>query len=122
MSLHRINQLNYCKLPILEWPGGRTTEVIEVVSGRGRLVIGRIHDRSGYDDGWCYDSLAEALFALAKWNPMEQIEPEGWVKHISTGRRRINGDVQFEYLRYEEIEVRQRMEESRAVSIGDKGI
>lgn len=41
---------------------------------------------AGYEDRWCYHSLAEALGALEDWDGTG--EPEGWHRHPNTGRRR----------------------------------
>lgn len=50
------------------------------------IITGRIGDRVGYDDRWCYSSHEEALSALDAWSGSG--EPEGWHRHPNTGRRR----------------------------------
>lgn len=63
-----------------------------------KLVIGRI-GAAGFDNSWCYTSERKALIAFAAWNPFEQIEPEGWVRHPHSGRRRFpDGDPATEYI------------------------
>ena len=42
-----------------------------------------------FDDGWCYKDLPSAHAAFDAWDPNVQPEPTGWVRHPSTGRRRI---------------------------------
>jgi len=61
------------------------------------ITIGRADDRYGFDTHWCYETEAQALAALQKWNPLEQKEPEGWFRHADTGRRRPGGDPSKEH-------------------------
>jgi hypothetical protein len=63
-----------------------------------KLVIGPV-DKPWYDDHWCYKDAATALTAFREWNPAEQKEPDGWVRHPPTGRRRFpDGDPETEYV------------------------
>ncbi len=97
-------------LPLLQWGDDIQTAVVSTTFGRGRVIIARKPNcyifpdgaPGSLDDGWCYETLGAALLALAKWNPLTQPEPEGWIKHINTERRRIDGDPRFEYRTYEE--------------------
>lgn len=50
------------------------------------IVVGRIGDRTGYDDRWCYGGYKNAKAALDAWDFTG--EPEGWHRHPNTGRRR----------------------------------
>ena len=45
-------------------------------------------------NNWCYESKEAATAAL---DNMED-EPEGWFRHIETGRRRPEGDPDKEYI------------------------
>jgi len=47
-------------------------------------------DEWGYEDRWCFSSLAGAQLALAAWDGNG--EPQGWHRHPGTGRRREGGD------------------------------
>ncbi len=47
-------------------------------------------------DNWCYDSEEAAVAALA--DKEEGKEPEGWFRHVETGRRRPGGDPSKEYI------------------------
>jgi hypothetical protein len=49
------------------------------------IITGSIGDLYGYDDRWCYQSMAVALAALTAWNGTG--EPAGWHRHPATGRR-----------------------------------
>lgn len=70
------------------------------------MITGSIDNPWGYDDRWCYDErmvedqqLVE--HALDEWRQRGFTgEPEGWHRHPSTGRRRINGDPLTEYIAY----------------------
>lgn len=48
------------------------------------------------NDNWCYDSEEAAVAALDSIE--EGKEPEGWFRHIETGRRRPDGDPSKEYI------------------------
>lgn len=64
-----------------------------------KLVIGKLGSLS-YDDGWCYPDLQSVVTAFDSWNPLEVAEPEGWVRHPPTGRRRFpDGDPATEEIR-----------------------
>jgi hypothetical protein len=64
-----------------------------------KLVIGRI-GWPAYEDEWCYKDGRAALMAASQWNPPIEKEPEGWVRHPPSGRRRFpNGDPATEEIR-----------------------
>ncbi len=52
----------------------------------------------GYEDRWCYPTLAEAEAVLHSWNPEIESEPSGWVRHPASGRRRPEGDASRQYI------------------------
>lgn len=60
-----------------------------------RVVLGRIEDHFGYEDAWCYPDRALALHAAQTWNGRGD-PPDGWIKQISTGRCRVDGDPKRE--------------------------
>lgn len=60
-------------------------------------------DASTFHDVWEYDSLARAMEAMRAWNPFYQPEPEGWVYHPASGRRRPLGNVAAEYVCRKEV-------------------
>lgn len=76
-------------------PGGRWA-AIQRFMFTFAIIVGRIGDRTGYDDRWCYHTYRDALHALEKWDGNG--DPEGWHRHPKTGRRRDNGDPQYEYV------------------------
>lgn len=66
-----------------------------------KLVIGRI-GADTYEDGWCYrreymSDFIQVFMAMNAWDPFKEREPEGWVRHPQTGRRRFpDGDPETE--------------------------
>lgn len=77
-------------------PDGREISVMLMVFNF-RVCIG---DGLCYDDGWCYPhSLGRdfVLEAADSWNGIGD-PPDGWIKQLSTGRRRENGDPMREYV------------------------
>lgn len=59
------------------------------------IIIGKIGDRCGIDDRWCYESYEKALAALTAWDGIG--EPQGWHRHPASGRRRPWGNQVEEY-------------------------
>lgn len=49
------------------------------------IVTGKIGDRFGYADRWCYRSVDHAKTALDAWDGTG--EPTGWHRHPDSGRR-----------------------------------
>lgn len=63
------------------------------------ITTGRADNVMSIDTHWCYETKAQALEALERWEPMAQKEPEGWFRHPESGRRRPNGDPAQEHIR-----------------------
>ena len=51
-----------------------------------------------YDQHWCYETKVAAEKALDEWDPFTQPEPQGWIRHPVSGRRRPHGDASKEYI------------------------
>lgn len=64
------------------------------------IVWGYIRDaRFGYEDRWCYPLAEVAVAAASAWDGnAPSTEPDGWIKHVTTGRRRPDGDATKEYI------------------------
>lgn len=58
-----------------------------------------MHNVGVYADQWNYQRADDALKALQSWNPEESPEPTGWFRHVTTGRYRIDGDANLEYVK-----------------------
>jgi hypothetical protein len=65
-------------------PGGRYAAIEPKVFTHA-IVVGRIGERVGYDDTWCFETLDKATAALAVWDGTG--EPQGWIRHPASGRR-----------------------------------
>jgi hypothetical protein len=67
-------------------PDGREAAVKD-----GRLCIGD-PDELDASDGYAYATPMRAILAAARWIEDDcRREPEGWTKHLATGRNRIDG-------------------------------
>jgi hypothetical protein len=75
---------------------GRTRYLCQMLLGNVRLNIGTTGDKTGYYDGWCFHDADAAWRAVLGWDG--QGEPEGWVRHINSGRRRPDGTSESEYV------------------------
>lgn len=62
------------------------------------IAIGPM-DCDEWDDTWDYATLQAALDAWCRWDPLTQEEPENWVRHPRTARRRPDGDATQEVIR-----------------------
>lgn len=79
---------------------GRLAGVAQMYGNRGRICLD-CHEL-GFERGYCYNSLAEAIIALAVFeSTTEADEPNGWVKATHDGRRRPDGTKASERARDE---------------------
>jgi hypothetical protein len=64
------------------------------------VIEGEINDREAYRQRWCYQTAYAGIIALETWaaSRFEGIEPKGWHRHPSTGRRRPDGDAKQEHV------------------------
>lgn len=79
-----------------ELEDGRVVSVIFMMYSY-RLCVG---DGLRYDDGWCYPHDLGQAFVIAcaeEWDG-EGDPADGWIKQLSTGRRRYGGDPAREYV------------------------
>jgi hypothetical protein len=55
----------------------------------------------GYGDRWCYETRGKAIHGLGEWMQRDgEGEPEGWHRHVDSGRRRPDGDASKEYINF----------------------
>lgn len=59
------------------------------------IISGKIGERIGTEGRWCYENYRDAKEALDAWDGKG--EPDGWLRHPETGRRRENG---IEYVNF----------------------
>ena len=81
----------------------------ELELGRGVWIIRKAYTHAicvgevcedCFDDQWCYPTYELAAAALAAWNPSDQVEPQGWIRHPASGRRRPAGDATKEFINH----------------------
>lgn len=79
-----------------ELTDGTVLAVGPMLFGNGRLFVDVNH--SGYEDCYCYDSMALAYESMMNYNPQTDVEPEGWKRHPLSGRRRLEGNKNTEWI------------------------
>lgn len=89
-------ELNARSFTIKDLPDGRRIDVTPMTFGKGRLHVAPSFDALWYDDEWCYEHYGQAVAAALAWDG--EGEPEGWMRHPDSGRRRPNGDPAAEYV------------------------
>ena len=78
----------------------RTLIFVQSLSdGRVRLMAGEQDCGDIYDDWWEFSCKEHALIALVTWDSDKQDEPALWDCHPDTGRYRISGHRELEYVR-----------------------
>ena len=55
-------------------------------------------DAVGAAEEYSYPDLVQALVAYTLWNFPDEPEPDGWIRHVPSNRRRPDGDVSREYI------------------------
>lgn len=82
--------------PVMLAPDGRIVYAIATITA-GQIVRG---DRFTVDDRWTYPGVVSALVAWAVWVARDfEGEPEDWIRHQPSNRRRENGDPALETVR-----------------------
>ncbi len=77
---------------------GQVAEVWPMTFGKGKIILMPYEGSMDVIDGWCYESIPQAMAALEDWQDPEG-EPEGWFRNPTSGRRRPDGDAKKEYVR-----------------------
>jgi hypothetical protein len=78
-------------LPLDRWAG-----ILPYIYTAG-IVVGFVRNGAlQFDQRWCYETVADAKKALDAWDGVG--EPQGWHRHIPSGRRRPDGDPNREYI------------------------
>jgi hypothetical protein len=60
------------------------------------ICVGSAEDIAGYSEAYWYDNAPTAVIQFLKWNG--EGEPEGWIRHTPSNRRRTGGDPATEYI------------------------
>lgn len=75
---------------------GREITVYPLVMSTGRVCVGEQASHT-YDDAYCYETVELAVLAASVWDG-DGDPPEGWFRHVGSGRRRPAGDPGREYI------------------------
>ncbi len=71
--------------------------VVPQLLGQARIITGVYDAHEVIEDSWDYATKEAAMAAFQLYDGT--VEPEGWVRHAATSRRRPGGDATKEYLR-----------------------
>lgn len=55
-------------------------------------------DEFGCSEIWSYEFFTTAILAFVEWSGNAGTEPEGWIRHMPSGRRRPAGDPTKEHV------------------------
>jgi hypothetical protein len=75
-------------------PDGRILEVFRLIYTWRLTVTHPRDDGICWEDAWCYPTLPAIAAAFFAWNG--EGEPDGWIRHPVTGRRRPDGTAASE--------------------------
>lgn len=65
----------------------------------GQIIIGKIGDKVSWEQRYDFDDLMSAVHGLANWFTGDfEGDPPGWLRHIPSNRRRVNGDPAKEFI------------------------
>lgn len=81
-------------------PHGRVIH-LQPAGANARLTVGVTHG-AGPEGTWCYGDHAAGWRAALGWNG-EGDPPDGWHRHLDTGRRRKDGTAATEYLQARDV-------------------
>lgn len=78
---------------------GRVVAVERLMFGEGQIVAARDAHRwkDGREEMWLYKTFAQCVEAFFGWDGVG--EPDGWVRHVPSFRRREDGDPNKETVR-----------------------
>lgn len=75
---------------------GRVLYLWPMLGNNLRISLSRDEHDKGFHSNYCYHDTREAWRSALGWDGNG--DPEGWVRHIETGRRRPEGDAEREYV------------------------
>ena len=78
-------------------PDDSVVGVITTVVGQGQII--RSLDDTSVNDRWSYWTVAAALTHYLAWIDSDRDEPNGWIRHQPSNRRREDGDPTREEVR-----------------------
>lgn len=92
-------------------PDGRKLSLMPYLFGAGHLGISEkppFHNLGIFADSWDFLNFFHALIQFHVWDG--EGEPDGWSRHPGTGRYRIDGDGQLEYIKDDNGTIEARIE------------
>lgn len=72
---------------------GRVARLRPLLFGQAEIVVGPAGDNFGYDEQFMYATWARAKRAFEEWSLFHGTEPEGWTRHMPSGRRQTQEEV-----------------------------
>lgn len=75
---------------------GRSVDFLPMIF-TWRLAVGPTGEHT-YNEFWCFKERWQAIAAFLLFAADPSVEPEGWVKHVPSHRRRRNGDPATEWV------------------------
>lgn len=75
---------------------GRVLYLQPMLLGNSRISLSRDEQDIGFHSNYCFHDTLEAWRSAVSWDG--DGDPEGWVRHIETARRRPDGDAEREYV------------------------
>jgi hypothetical protein len=76
---------------------GRVLYLQAMLGNNLRISLSRHEHDMYFHSNYCFHDVKEAWRSALGWDG--EGDPEGWVRHIETGRRRPDGDAEREFIR-----------------------
>lgn len=77
-------------------PDGQVVRLHKMFGTNTRITLANDEDEVVYTQMYCYHNTPKAIEQANIWDGKG--DPEGWYRHINTGRRRPDGDPEKEYI------------------------
>jgi hypothetical protein len=103
-------------------PSRKLLLVERIYEDRARMSVGKQDGGGYYEDVYEFSSVQRALIALFLWDPDKQEEPGGWDRHPDSGRNRIQGRSDLEFVYYTNDNVLQHVIHAVVVTCRKDGI
>jgi hypothetical protein len=90
---------NYGRVVWRRDPSGRVMAVVPRAGGDASIILCELEIERGWEQEWQYRSSGQAHWYFLDWDPQAHPEPEGWLRHVPSDRRREGGDPARETVR-----------------------
>lgn len=81
------------------FPDGTVTGIIGRMFGACDIFRSLNATNRMIEEQWTFTSYALAVIQLLSWSPLDRPDPDEWIRHRPSGRRRENGDPATETIR-----------------------